>query len=173
MREDWVAHDRKLSVPGLHAVLVQRLGAWRLTMPRGPIRYGIALVHLVLHVLVRNVYGIEIFYGTRLGRRVVIVHQSGIVIDDDAEIGDDSVIRQNVTIGRAVPNGPAPRLGRSVEVGAGAAIIGGVTVGDGAKIGPNAVVVSDVAPGATAFASPARQMQPKGQRAESDRKPER
>ena len=44
-------------------------------------------------------------------------------------------------------------------MGAGAVIIGKVTIGDDARIGPNAVVMSDVASGATAFAAPARVIQ--------------
>jgi serine O-acetyltransferase len=39
-------------------------------------------------------------------------------------------------------------------------IIGKVTIGDGAKIGPNAVILSDVPAGATAFATPARIIYP-------------
>jgi serine O-acetyltransferase len=43
-----------------------------------------------------------------------------------------------------------------VNIGTGAKIIGNVTVGAGATIGANAVVVDDVAPGATVSGVPAR-----------------
>jgi serine O-acetyltransferase len=43
-----------------------------------------------------------------------------------------------------------------VYIGTGAKVLGHVTVGDDARIGANAVVLSDVPPGATAVGIPAR-----------------
>jgi serine O-acetyltransferase len=43
-----------------------------------------------------------------------------------------------------------------VNIGTGAKVIGGVRIGDGATVGANAVVVDDVAPGATVVGAPAR-----------------
>lgn len=111
--------------------------------------------------MVRNVYGIEIPRTTSLGHRVKIAHQSGIVIHPDAVIGDDCVIRQNVSIGAAAGDaarftGQAPVLGRNVSVGAGAVIVGGITVGDNAVIGPNVTVISNVPEGARVMAAPPR-----------------
>jgi MFS family permease len=82
-----------------------------------------------------------------------------------AQIGDDCVLRQNVTIGqfnRGRKRTPpyAPKIGNGVEVGAGAVVVGGITVGDGTRIGPNAVVMTDIPPGGSAFAGPAKIMQP-------------
>jgi len=37
---------------------------------------------------VRNVYGIELPYSVKLGRRVIFEHQGGVVIHGHAEIGD-------------------------------------------------------------------------------------
>jgi serine O-acetyltransferase len=160
MREDSRRHLGETSRPGLHAVWVQRLGAWRYGLP-APARKPVTLLYRALHVFVRNVYGIEIFDGTALGRRVWIAHQGGVVIDWDAEIGDGCVIHQNVTIAPADDrSGGSPRLGRDVHVAAGAIVIGPVTIGDGARIGPNAVVVADVPAGGTAYAPPARQLPP-------------
>jgi serine O-acetyltransferase len=92
-----------------------------------------------------------------LGRRVVIEHQGAIVVHGYAQIGDDCVIRQGVTIGNRYMGAPfdAPRLGDRVEVGAGAQILGAVTVGDDARIGAGAVVLDDVPRGATAVGVPA------------------
>ena len=76
----------------------------------------------------RNGYGIEIPYSAKIGRRVVIEHQSGIVIHGNCEIGDDCVIRQGCTLGNKTLDRPfdAPKLGRRVNVGAGAKILGAV-----------------------------------------------
>jgi len=80
------------------------------------------------------------------------------VIHPKAEIGDDCLIRQNVTIGAASHDRPreAPKLGNGVQVGSGAAILGNVKIGDGVRIGPNAVVMTSVPAGVIVFAAPAR-----------------
>jgi serine O-acetyltransferase len=159
MREDRTRHLGELSRPGLHAIWLQRFGAWRLGLPRGIRRKAASALYHPLRLFVRNVYGIELFDTTRLGRRVWIAHQGGILIDYFAEVGDDCLIRQNATVVAGDgPDGSAPRLGRDVQLGVGAVVIGPVTVGDGAKIGPNAVVVANVPAGATAYAAPARLM---------------
>ena len=88
---------------------------------------------------------------------MLIGHQSGIVIHTNATIGDDCIIRQNVTIGAVnVERNQAPTVGCHVELGAGCSILGGITVGDGARIGPHSVVMTDVPPGAMVFVNPPR-----------------
>ena len=73
---------------------------------------------------VRNRYGIELPYSVVVGRRIVIEHQSGIVIHGNSVIGDGSILRQGVTLGNKSLTRPldAPRLGKLVNVGAGAKI---------------------------------------------------
>lgn len=157
--DDWITHGRSWTRPEFHAVATHRLGTWARNLS-GPARPFATAVYLALYTIVRNLYGIELPLGTRLGRRVLIAHVSGIVIASGVEIGDDCIIRQGVTIGgvrRGRTGGrQTPVLEDGVEVGAGAVIVGGVTVGTGATIGPNAVVMKDVPKGGTAFAAPAR-----------------
>ena len=43
--------------------------------------------------------GIEIHPGATIGRRLVIDHGTGIVIGETAEIGDDCLLYQGVTLG--------------------------------------------------------------------------
>lgn len=81
----------------------------------------------------------------------------GVVVEPGVQVGQDSFLCQEVTLGRGTGAG-VPRLGRSVTVGAGAKILGPVTVGDGAVIGANAVVTEDVPPGAVIAGIPARQL---------------
>ena len=164
VREDYVANRRHWTKSGFQAIAVYRFGVWA-PHPKGLAEKIAGLVYVVLYVFVRNIYSIELPRFTTLGRRLWIPHPAGIVISHMAEVGDDCIIRQNVTIGQG--NGGrkrmppyAPRLGNGVEVGAGAVIAGGITIGDGARIGPNAVVMTDVPPGGTAFASPAKIMKP-------------
>jgi serine O-acetyltransferase len=128
----------------------------------------VSLLYRPLYALVRNVYGIQIPAATRLGRRVKILDQGGIVVDSAVSIGDGCMIGHGVTIGHATVGSGAPQIGSDVEINVGAVLIGPITVGDGAKIGPNAVVVVDVPAGSTVFAAPARRMPPRGDRDQSE-----
>ena len=122
------------------------------------LRAPFSLIYRMMYRRVRNVYGIELPYTTKLGRRVVFEHQGAMVIHGDSVIGDDSIIRQGVTLGNKTMDRPldAPVLGRAVNVGAGAKILGAIAIGDGAIIGANAVVLVDVPPGAMALGVPAK-----------------
>jgi len=163
LREDWKSHYSDWTLPGFRAVAVHRVGTWveqesGRGLVRGPIRIVLRRLHLMMYRYVRNQYGIELPHSVVLGRRVVLGHQSGIVIHPYATIGEDCVIRQNVTIGalNAERVEEAPVIGRGVELGAGAAILGRVTIGDGSRIGPHCVVMTDVPPGSTVFVNPPR-----------------
>jgi serine O-acetyltransferase len=168
IHEDYVTHDRNWALPGLHAVILQRVGAWRLGLPESVRRKGLSLVYRPLYTLVRNVYGIQIPAATRLGRRVKILDQGGIVVDSAVSIGDGCTIGHGVTIGHATVGSGAPQIGSDVEVNVGAVLIGPITVGDGAKIGPNAVVLVDVPAGSTVFVPPARRMPGREERDQSE-----
>ena len=157
VHEDYLAHDKRLLVPGFQAVALHRFGCWQQKIKRKVFRAPLTVVARTLHVLVRNVYGIELPFSVKLGRRVVIYHQHGIVIHGNSIIGDDCIIRQGVTLGIRNMNRltEAPELGNGVEIGCGAKILGGVKIGDGAKIGANAVVLKNVPAKATAIGVPA------------------
>jgi len=156
--EDYRAHGRDLTSLGLRAIVVHRFGNWRMGIRSKVLRAPASIVYRFLFRWVRNHYGIELEYSTALGRRVIIDHQSGIVISGHARIGDECRLRQNVTIGiRTLDDGDgAPTLGTGVDVGAGAVLLGRITIGDRAQIGANAVVLCDVPAGALAVGVPAR-----------------
>ncbi len=160
IREDFQEHESKWTSPGFRVIAVHRFGNWRMGVEPKALRAPLSIMYRVMFRHVRDKYGIELEYCTKLGRRVKIHHQSGIVINGYCEIGDDCILRQNVTMGiRNVGDVVAPKLGNGVDVGAGAVILGGITVGDGAQIGANAVVLSDVPAGAVAVGIPARIIQ--------------
>ena len=158
IREDWQAHGRDWTKPGFQAVAVHRFGNWRMGIRKKIVRAPATLLYNNLFRFVRNVYGIELPYTTRLGRRVVIEHQGDIVFHGNAVVGDDCIIRQGVTLGNRRLDRPfdAPHLGAKVNIGAGAKILGAVTIGDHANVGANAVVCDDVDANATVVGIPAR-----------------
>jgi len=164
IKEDWEAHGRDWTLPGFRAVAVQRFGVWRMTIQPKLLRAPFSILYRALYRHVRNVYGIELPYTVKLGRRVIIEHQGAIVIHGYCSIGDDSIIRQGVTLGIRYLDRlfDAPQLGDRINVGAGAKILGNVAIGDDANIGANAVVLSDIAPGETAVGIPAKIIKSKG-----------
>ncbi len=163
IQEDWVAHGRDWTKPGFRAVAVYRFGVWRMTVQPKLLRAPLSLLYGMLYRKMRNGYGIELPYTTKLGRRVVIEHQGGIVIHGFCEIGDDCIIRQGVTLGNRYLDRPfeAPKLGKRVNVGAGAKVLGGVIIEEDATIGANAVVLANVPAGQTAVGIPAKLLKPR------------
>lgn len=140
-----------LLYPGVHALLWHRAAHW-LYLRR---RYFLAR-WISQHV--RKKTGIEIHPGATIGRRLVIDHGCGIVIGETAEIGDDCLLYQGVTLGGTGKDQGKrhPTLGNNVMVGSGARILGPFKVGDNARIAAGAVVLREVPPGSTAVGVPAR-----------------
>ena len=158
IQEDWIAHGRDWTKPGFRAVAVQRFGVWRMKVEPKLLRAPLSILYRSLYRKIRNTYGIDLPYSVKLGRRVVIEHQSAIIIHGNCTIGDDCIIRQGVTLGNRYLDKPleSPQLGDRVNVGAGAKILGKVNLGDDVNIGANAVVLSDVPAGKTAVGIPAK-----------------
>lgn len=163
IKEDWQAHGKDWTKPGFRAVAIQRFGVWRMSVQPKWLRAPLSVLYRMLYRKARNTYGIDLPYSVKLGRRVVIEHQGAIIIHGDCVIGDDSIIRQGVTLGNRYLDRPldAPRLGQRVNVGAGAKILGGVSIGDDVTIGANAVVLKDIPAGHTAVGIPAKILAPK------------
>ena len=149
-----------LCYPGLHAILVHRV-AHRLY------RAGVPLLARVLSQFSRWITGIEIHPGATIGRRFFIDHGMGVVIGETAEIGDDVLLYQGVTLGGTGKECGKrhPTLGNHVVVGTGAKVLGNIRIGDGSRIGAGSVVVHPVPAGSTVVGIPGRVVR---RRAETD-----
>jgi serine O-acetyltransferase len=161
VKEDYATHNqRDWTKPGFRALLVYRFGTWRLGSNSKLLRGLTWFIYINLYRFVRNVYGIEVFYTAKIGRRLFIAHQGGIIIHKDATIGDDCHIRQGVTIGNAGNEDglelEGPIIGDRVTFGAGSVSIGNLKIGNDVTIGPNCVLVKDIPDNTTAFIPPAR-----------------
>ena len=110
--------------------------------------------------------GIEIHPGAKIGRRVCIDHGTGIVIGETAEVGDDVMIYQGVTLGGTGKDVGKrhPTIESGVMIGAGAKVLGPITIGKNAKVAAGAVVVKDVEPNCTVVGVPGEVVRIDGER---------
>lgn len=140
-----------LCYPGLHAQWFHRI-AHRLWIWRVPV-----LPRFISHVA-RFLTGVEIHPGATLGRRVFIDHGMGVVIGETAEVGDDCLIYQGVTLGGTSLNAGKrhPTLEAHVVVGSGAKVLGAITLGHHTRVGSGSVVIHPTPPRSTVVGIPGR-----------------
>ena len=103
---------------------------------------------LLYHNFLR-LYGSWIGLGATFDSWPVFPHGLyGIFISNQAHIGNNVVIFQQVTIGSNTlqdsKNQGSPTIGDNVFIGAGAKIIGNCTIGNNCRIGANCIVTKDV-----------------------------
>jgi serine O-acetyltransferase len=148
-----------LCYPGFHALVLHRLShrLWRLGLP---------LPARLLSQLGRLLTGVEIHPGARIGRGVFIDHGMGVVIGETAEVGDQCLLYQGVTLGgTGKQHGKRhPTLHNNVVVGAGAKVLGAISVGSNTRIGAGSVLLRDVGPDSTVVGIPGRVIHQSGVR---------
>ncbi len=140
-----------LTYSGLHAVRSYRVAHWFY-------KKKLFTIARVISQISRSCTGIEIHPGATIGKGLFIDHGMGVVIGETAEIGDNCLIYQGVTLGGTGKDKGKrhPTLGNNVMVGSGAKVLGPFKVGDNVKIAANAVVLAEVPPNCTAVGVPAR-----------------
>lgn len=140
-----------LTYPGLHAIWTYRVAHWMWN-------HSLKLLGRILSEIARILTGIEIHPGATIGRRLFIDHGMGVVIGETAEIGDDVLIYQGVTLGGTSLKKEKrhPTIEDSVMISAGASVIGPVRIGRGSRIGAGAVVVSSAPPYSTIVGIPGK-----------------
>ena len=135
---------------GLHATIDYRIAHWLHI-------HGLRFLARSISQWSKLWTGIEIHPGAKIGRRLVIDHGTGIVIGETAEIGDDCLLYQGVTLGgTGKETGKRhPTLGNNVLIGAGAKVLGPVYIGDNVRVGAGSVVLKNLPANATAVGVPA------------------
>ena len=140
-----------LCYPGFQAISIHRFthALWKYKLP---------IIPRLLSQLNRSLTGIEIHPGAKIGKRVFIDHGMGVVIGETAEIGDNCLLYQGVTLGgTGKSHGKRhPTLKRNVVIGAGAKVLGSITVGANTRIGAGSVVVRSVDSNSTVVGVPGR-----------------
>ena len=140
-----------LCYPGFQAIFIHRFThkLWKLKFP---------LVPRILSQINRSLTGIEIHPGAKIGKKVFIDHGMGVVIGETAEIGNNCLLYQGVTLGGTGKHHGKrhPTLEENVVVGAGAKVLGSITVGANTRIGAGSVVVRSVKGNSTVVGVPGR-----------------
>ena len=144
---------------GLHATIDYRIAHWFY-------RHRCFFIARAISQWSKMWTGIEIHPGATIGRRLVIDHGTGIVIGETAEIGDDCLLYQGVTLGGtgAAREKRHPTLGNNVMVGCGAKVLGPFKVGDNARIAANSVVLEEVPANSTVVGVPGRVVRLNGEK---------
>jgi serine O-acetyltransferase len=130
----------------------------------GPIALVMRRLYRLRYEVLSILTGSDVGITAKFGTNFRLPHPIGVVVHERAVIGDDCMFMQQVTIG-ILADHRVPTIGSRVYIGTGAKVLGHVTVGDDARIGANAVVLSDVPPGATVVGIPARIVVRKSQEA--------
>ena len=102
--------------------------------------------------------GIEIHPAAKIGSGVFIDHGEGVVIGETAEVGNNVVLYQGVTLGGTGKDRGKrhPTIEDGVMISAGAKVLGPFTVGKNAKIGAGSIVLKPVPANATVVGGPGR-----------------
>ena len=144
---------------GLHATIDYRIAHWLH-------RHGCRFLARAISQWSKMWTGIEIHPGAHIGRRLVIDHGTGIVIGETAEIGDDCLLYQGVTLGGTGKDVGKrhPTIGNNVLIGTGAKVLGPLKIGDNSRVAANSVVLRDIPPDSTAVGVPAKVVRVEGRR---------
>ncbi len=107
--------------------------------------------------------GSWIGFRAKIDGRPVFPHDMlSVFISDNAVIGKNCVIFQQVTIGSEVQPDAAfrgsPVVGDNVYIGAGAKIVGGIRIGHNCRIGANATITANLPDNTLAVAARTRTM---------------
>jgi serine O-acetyltransferase len=106
----------------------------------------------------RFLTGIEIHPGAKIAPKVFIDHGVGVVIGETAEIEEEVIIYQGVTLGGTSTKHEKrhPTVKRGCVIGAHAQVLGNIVIGEGSRIGSGSVVIKDVPSDTTVVGIPAR-----------------
>lgn len=154
MKHDTAARNRFeviLTYSGFHALVMYRFAHFMYV-------HNYKLVARIVSQIAKFFTGIEIHPGAKIGSGVFIDHGEGVVIGETAEIGNNVVIYQGVTLGGTGKDKGKrhPTIEDNVMISAGAKVLGPFTVGKNAKIGAGSIVLNEVPANATVVGVPGR-----------------
>jgi len=143
----------------LHCVAAYRFGRYA----RGCRRRGelvwipLTILHRIWNRWITHMHHCDISTRAMIGPGMLLMHRTGVIIGP-AQIGDDVVLHQNVTIGQRVAGGNqgVPHIGAGVWIGPNAVLSGPISVGDRATVSAGSVLLRDAPARALVGGVPAR-----------------
>jgi serine O-acetyltransferase len=128
------------------------------------IRQFLLFLCLFWQKIIEIVTGISIPASAKIGYSFYIGHFGGIIINANAEIGNDCNISQGVTIGVSGLNEKrgVPTIGNNVYLGANSVIAGKIYLGDDVLVGACSLIINDVEPSSVMSGVPAVKISSKG-----------
>lgn len=140
-----------LTYSGFHALVMYRFAHFMYL-------HNYKLLARLVSQFAKFLTGIEIHPAAKIGSGVFIDHGEGVVIGETAEVGNNVVLYQGVTLGGTGKDRGKrhPTIEDGVMISAGAKILGPFTVGKNAKIGAGSIVLKPVPANATVVGVPGR-----------------
>ena len=127
--------------------IIFHLGQWRIPL----------LPNLMNKLFIRLLFGCQLGVGTKIGNNVNLGYGGlGIVIHENAVIGNNVRIGTNTTIGGTMNNSKVPIVGDNTIISTGAKILGPIRVGRNCVIGANAVVMNNIPDNCVVVGVPAK-----------------
>lgn len=135
-------------------VLLFRLATWYSPLNSGKMFRFLFFPFFILNKIFNEfIFCVEIPYCVNIGFGLKIYHPHSIVINKNARLGKNCILRQNVTIGNALNSDGleslSPLIGDSVEIGAQVTIIGNVKIGNNCRIGAGSIVTKNLSDNTT------------------------
>ncbi len=120
----------------------------------------IFVVNIFILKLFKFFCGLDIPARTKIGFGLVLYHPQNIVINSDSIIGDNVILKHNVTIGNKYDSKDkcykSPVIGNNVELSSGVIVLGGISIGDNSIIGAGSIVVKNIPANSIAVRNPAK-----------------
>ena len=120
----------------------------------------IFIINVIILKLLKFICGLDISPKTKIGAGFILFHPQNIVINADSVLGDNVMLKHNVTIGNKVDpvtgQHVSPVIGNNVELSPGVVVLGNVSIGDNSIIGAGAIVVKSIPKNSIAVGNPAK-----------------
>ncbi|WP_297476560.1 hypothetical protein [uncultured Photobacterium sp.] len=120
----------------------------------------IFILNVIILKFLKFICGLDISPKTKIGAGFILHHPQNIVINADSVLGDNVMLKHNVTIGNKVDPVSglhvSPVIGNNVELSPGVVVLGNVSIGDNSIIGAGAIVVKSIPKNSVAVGNPAK-----------------